>query len=62
MSTKNNPSPMIGMSHGILTTRYHTLLEWKDDNQEEFKQEFGNSPLNDLAPVVLNELYKRIIS
>ena len=48
------------MKNGIPSEKYYFLLEWKDNNIEEFILIKGNVKLCDLDAYELNKLYQAI--
>lgn len=48
------------MKNGIPADKYYFLLEWKDDNMEEYLRIKGERRLCDFSPYELNKLYEAI--
>jgi len=48
------------MIHGIPSEKYYFLLEWKDENIEEFMDMHGGRRLCDFTTYELNKLYEAI--
>ena len=48
------------MKNGIPSEKYYLLLEWKDDNMEEYISIKGKRRLCDLTTYELNKLYEAI--
>lgn len=49
------------MKNGIPADAYYKLLEWKDENLEEFQFRFGEVSLDSLSYSQLQRLYQEII-
>lgn len=50
------------MINGITEEKYYFLLEWKDNNIEEFISMKGQRRMKDLTTYELNKLYEAIKS
>lgn len=48
------------MKNGIPSEKYYFLLEWKDDNMEEFIAMYDERRMCDLTRYELNKLYEAI--
>jgi hypothetical protein len=48
------------MKNGIPSEKYYFLLEWKDNNMEDFINMYGERRLHDLTTYELNKLYEAI--
>ena len=49
------------LKNGTPADAYYLLLEWKDENLEEFKKRFGNVSLDSLDYSESQRLYQEII-
>lgn len=49
------------LKNGIPADAYYQLLEWKDDNLEEFQSRFGEVSLDSLDYNQLQRLYQEIV-
>lgn len=49
------------MKNGIPKEIYYELLEWKDNNLQEFIEIHGEKSLNDLSPNELHMLHRAIL-
>ena len=48
------------MKNGIPSEKYYFLLEWKDENMQEFIDMYGGRRMCDLTTYELNKLYEAI--
>jgi len=48
------------MINGIPSEKYYFLLEWKDDNMQEFIDMYGERRMCNLTTYELNKLYEAI--
>lgn len=48
------------MKNGIPSEKYYFLLEWKDNNMEDFIAMYGERRMCDLTPYELNKLHEAI--
>ena len=48
------------MKNEITSEKYYLLLEWKDDNMEEYIAMKGDKRLCDLTTQELNKLYEAV--
>lgn len=49
------------LKNGIPSDAYYLLLEWKDENLEEFQSRFGEVSLDSLNYSQLQRLYQEVI-
>jgi hypothetical protein len=49
------------LKNGIPSDAYYLLLEWKDENLEEFQYRFGEVSLDSLDYSQLQRLYQEVI-
>lgn len=50
------------MKNGVPAELYYSLLEWKDQNLQEFQEMHGPKSLNEFTPNELHMLHRAILS